>query len=71
MYLLLDRFALEVLQKLNESSTYTDHRKLTLADQKKLHDISYQNMNVLTDIFITFPLLLLLKHNTKWNHSNP
>lgn len=29
MYLLLDRFALEVLQKLNESSTYTDHRKLT------------------------------------------
>lgn len=39
MYLLLDRFALEVLQKLNESSTCTDHRKLTLADQKKLHDI--------------------------------
>lgn len=35
MYLLLNRFALEVLLKLNELLTCTYHSKLTLADKKK------------------------------------
>lgn len=67
MYLLLNRFALEVLLKLNELLTCTYHSKLTLADKKKTYTIfNYYNTNVLTEIYLS-PFLYFCYSNITSN----